>query len=112
MSVDVERQRAELERAEANYERAKLLEQIIPDLKRDVARAEQRRDAFASYGARRVEVPNPHTHVAGMGDVELEPFLSVLSGKELAKRVERDEIDPLKAEIKRLEVEAEALSGR
>lgn len=111
-TIDLEARRAHLAELEQAYVRVEQIEQQVADLRQDVARFAQKRDAFAAYGNKKIEVPNPHRSPDTGLTFELEPFRSVLTGKQLADQVQRGEIDPLTSEIKKLEAEKHSLLAK
>jgi hypothetical protein len=109
----IDERRAELKRLEESYDRAEQIEQAILDMRADLARAERKRDAFAAHGNKHIEVPHPVTRHEALGlEFELEPFRSVLTGKQLAEQVQAGEIDPIAAELRRLEAERKSLLSK
>jgi DNA repair exonuclease SbcCD ATPase subunit len=109
--------RAELqEEIEVTLPRVEQIEGQLTSLREDLARLENQRDVLASYGKRRIVVPNPHPgtlpELGRIHGFELEPFRSVKTGQELADEFQRDKINPVRDEIHRLEREAQTLLGR
>jgi hypothetical protein len=69
----------------------------LRDLKRDLARFEQRRAAFVALGDKHLEVPQKMPY-PGYGVIEWEPIRSLKTGKELAQGLE-DNISALRKQI-------------
>jgi hypothetical protein len=85
MTSMIEERRAKLARLQENYAQAHQLEQELADFQTQLARAQQKRDAFAAHGNKRIEVPNPHPTQLGL-EFELEPFRSKLTGSDALPR--------------------------
>jgi hypothetical protein len=106
-----EQLRAEAQDIEERLARSETLHQTLRGLREDIERAERRRDAFASYGSKPIEIPQPDAHYNGL-IIEVEPLRSRYTGKQLAQQIQQGEIDPTKREIKRLEGEVKSLLSR
>jgi chromosome segregation ATPase len=105
--IDIKEHRERLAQLEENYAKAEQGQQVIRDLRSDLARLEARRDGFKAHGKNRIEVPD-EAHLPGLPPIELEPRQSRLTGNELAAGVQV-EIDHLEREIKRHEVQVASL---
>ncbi len=90
-----------------NLERARELENAIKSMSEDRASHERMRAAYAAHGPNRIEIPNPYRSAEWPG-VECQPFLSRLSGDELAA-IEAYEIQTLKDAIAECETEIKGL---
>jgi hypothetical protein len=110
--------RAELkEQLEVVLPKVEKLEGEIKGNRETIARLEQRRDILARYGNKRIEIPNPTPTGPALPElgqfyaIELEPFRSIKTGKQLAAEVQV-QIDDLLRTVQDLEREAQELLGR
>ena len=93
-----EQRRQELVEANARLDEAERLRQVVENMREDVARMEQQRDALAALGDGHVEVAQSSFDQRFRVMIEWEPIRSKLTGLELAAEVEAS-IGPLRQEL-------------
>jgi hypothetical protein len=107
-TIDLEKHRARVADLDCRIEKAEGIQSVITGLRDDLARAERRRDAFASYGPERILIPQPEAHFDGLV-IAVEPLRSRQTGDELATLIQEGEIGPINSEIGRLADELKSL---
>jgi hypothetical protein len=110
MTKTLEERRAELAQFERATDRIQAIDGQIADHKREIERLEARRDAFAFHGNEPIPIPIPAVNVPGLGLIELAPWRSAHTGKELAADVE-DQVQALRVVIADLEAEMTGLQA-
>ena len=116
MNLATMREKLSTRRAElqAEFERLPELERLQAQIdagRVEVERFKRRRDWFAEWGSRKVEISQPPGQIPALGThvvVEMEPRRSRLTGKELAAKEQR-QIDEQEASIRALEAEIKRL---
>jgi DNA repair exonuclease SbcCD ATPase subunit len=98
MDVTYEQRRQELVEANARLDEAERVRQVVANMREDVARMEQQRDALAALGDGHVEVAQSSFDQRFRVMIEWEPIRSKLTGLELAAEVEAS-IGPLRQEL-------------
>jgi hypothetical protein len=110
VSATIARRREELQELEEAAEQAAQLKTRLDGLRDDLARLEARRDKFAAYGNRPIEIEQRSFDQRFHCEIEWEPIRSRKSGKELAAEVEKTCAE-LRREISGMEKQIGKLVG-
>jgi hypothetical protein len=88
-----EQRRQALAEATTRVDEAEALGRVADDLRRDIVRMEQQRDALAALGDRHVEIVQKSFDQRFRVEIEWQPIRSKLTGNQLAAEIENSIVE-------------------